>query len=157
MSATTKPATKSATKWPPHVRITREPCAYPYPAPQMLRCSDVAAYAAQILRQEETEQLVVIHLNQRKAVISWSRVSSGTANASLAHPREIFRSAIAAGATGIVLAHNHPSGDPTPSPEDRKVTSEIRAAGELLGIELLDHVIVGHSVHYSFTTEGTFQ
>lgn len=68
----------------------------------------------------------------------------------MVHPREVFGPAVALSATAIVVAHNHPSGDPTPSAEDRAVTDRLRAAGELLGIELLDHVVIGDERYYSF-------
>jgi DNA repair protein RadC len=70
------------------------------------------------------------------------------------HPREVFGPALALAATAIVIAHNHPSGDPTPSAEDRRVTERLRAAGELLGIELLDHLVIGDERVYSFASEA---
>jgi DNA repair protein RadC len=72
------------------------------------------------------------------------------------HPREVFSPAIRDTATAVVVAHNHPSGDPTPSPEDRAVTDRLRAAGELVGIELVDHLVVGVERYYSFAEESFF-
>jgi DNA repair protein RadC len=89
------------------------------------------------------EQLQVLLLNTRRRLIRVETVTNGTLDTLLVHPREVFKSAIAANAAGIVLAHNHPSGDPTPSEADIKVTRDLIRAGQLLKIDVLDHVIVG--------------
>jgi DNA repair protein RadC len=89
------------------------------------------------------EQLQVLLLNTRRRLIRVETVTNGTIDTLLVHPREVFKSAIAANAAGIVLAHNHPSGDPTPSEADIKVTRDLIRAGQLLKIDVLDHVIVG--------------
>ncbi len=81
-------------------------------------------------------------------------VSIGTINQTLAMPREVFRKAIALNAASIVLAHNHPSGDTTPSPEDLALTKRMKDAGEILGINVLDHFIIGHNSYYSFKENG---
>lgn len=109
-------------------------------------CSDI--------RLLDREQLRAIYVNTRRGIIGWEVISQGTLTASLAHPREIFKGAILASAAGVVLVHNHPSGDPSPSDEDVRLTSRIRQAGTILGIELLDHVIVAESGAYSFKTAG---
>lgn len=106
------------------------------------------------LRGLDREVLWRIDINARNAVMHYEVVSIGTATASLVHPREVFRAAIAAGACGIVLAHFHPSGDPTPSPEDRTTTARIRQAGQILGITLLDHVILSDGRFFSFREQG---
>lgn len=102
----------------------------------------------------DREQLRVIYLNARHQIIGWEIISQGTLTASLAHPREIFKGAILASAAGIIMAHNHPSGDPSPSDEDIRLTKRIVQAGQIMGIELLDHVIVAESGSYSFKTSG---
>ena len=89
------------------------------------------------------EQLRVVLLNTRKEVVGQRVVYLGNVNSSIARPAEIYRPAIVEGAPNIIIAHNHPGGDPAPSPEDMKVTGEIAKAGELLGIELLDHLVIG--------------
>jgi DNA repair protein RadC len=89
-----------------------------------------------------TESVVVLALNARRAVIGAQVVSTGTLTQSLAHPREIFRMAIQLNAAAIVVGHNHPSGDPAPSPDDHALTRRLREAAEILGIPLVDHVIV---------------
>lgn len=102
---------------------------------------------ADLLREEarmyEVERFQVLLLNSRRKLIRREHVSHGTLDTILVHPREVFKSAIAANAGAIVLVHNHPSGDPTPSEADIKVTRDLIRAGQLLKIEVLDHVILG--------------
>jgi DNA repair protein RadC len=93
----------------------------------------------------ETEQFQVLLLNTRKRLIRAEKISDGTLDTILVHPREVFKSAIAANAAAIVLVHNHPSGDPTPSEADIKVTRDLIRAGQLLKIDVLDHVIIGRA------------
>ena len=94
-------------------------------------------------RQQEVEQFRVVLLNTRRRLIGLETISQGTLDTLLVHPREVFKRAIAANASAVVLAHNHPSGDPTPSEADIKVTRDLIRAGQLLKIEVLDHVIIG--------------
>lgn len=110
----------------------------------------VFEYLAPRLSHLDHEQFMVILLNAKNHVIDVECVSVGTLTASLVHPREIFKSAIRRSAHAIVLAHNHPSGDPTPSREDREVTQRLIQAGKLLGIEVLDHLVVGDGRYVSF-------
>lgn len=91
------------------------------------------------------ESFQVLLLNTRKRLIRAEEISQGTLDTILVHPREVFRAAIVANAAGIVLVHNHPSGDPTPSEADIKVTRDLIRAGQLLKIEVVDHVIIGHA------------
>jgi DNA repair protein RadC len=104
---------------------------------------------ADLLREEArsaaVEQFHVILLNTRRRLIRLERLSQGTLDTILIHAREVFRPAIAANASAIVLAHNHPSGDPTPSEADIRVTRDLVRAGQLLKIEVLDHVILGRA------------
>jgi DNA repair protein RadC len=97
---------------------------------------------ARRLRREKREHFVVLLLNARHEVDAVETVSIGSLNASIVHPREVFRAAIVASAASIVLLHNHPSGDPEPSEEDLTITKRLTEVGELLGIGVLDHVIV---------------
>jgi DNA repair protein RadC len=92
----------------------------------------------------DVECLVALMANTRRRAIGHVLISSGTLDTLLVHPREVFRAAIIAAASAVVLAHNHPSGDPTPSEADIKVTRDLIRAGNLLKVELLDHVIIGH-------------
>jgi DNA repair protein RadC len=94
---------------------------------------------------KEVETLQVLLLNARYKLIRVEEISDGTLDTILVHPREVFRRAIAANAHAIVLAHNHPSGDPTPSAADIKVTKDLIRAGQLLKIEVIDHVIIGRA------------
>ncbi len=91
------------------------------------------------------ESFQVLLLNVRKKLIRTEKISQGLLDTILVHPREVFRAAIAANAAGLVLVHNHPSGDPTPSEADIKVTRDLIRAGHLLKIEVVDHVIIGHA------------
>ncbi len=102
---------------------------------------------AQLVRDEmaflETEHLKVLLLNTRRRLIRAEPVANGLLDQIVVHPREVFRTAVSAGAHAIVMVHNHPSGDPTPSEGDIRATSDLRRAGQLLRIELLDHLIIG--------------
>lgn len=121
--------------------------------PRLATVQDVAAQALEI-RTKKKEYLLAFLVNARQELIAKEVISIGTLTASLAHPREIFTPAIAQAAAGIILVHNHPSGDPAPSDEDAKLTQRIQAAGRLLGIELLDHLILAEKGCYSFKTAG---
>src|SRR5579859_6145830 len=94
---------------------------------------------------KNVETLQVLLLNTRRRLIRLVEITDGTLDTILVHPREVFKAAIAANAAAVVLAHNHPSGDPTPSEADIKVTRDLIRAGQLLKIEVLDHVIIGHA------------
>ena len=96
------------------------------------------------LYSHTTEQAAVIFLNTRRRITGHVIAATGTLDTILIHPREIFHAAILANAAAIVLAHNHPSGDPTPSEADIKVTRDLIRAGQLLKIEMLDSVVIGH-------------
>lgn len=93
----------------------------------------------------EVENLLCVYLTARRKPISWSVISQGTMDTLLVHPREVYRTAIVLNAAAIILAHNHPSGDPTPSEADIKVTRDLIRAGQLLKIDLLDHIILGRA------------
>jgi len=101
----------------------------------------VAEYLRRRIRDDAREHFVAIYLDGRHRPIADSVVSIGTATASLVHPREVFQPAIALGACAVLIAHNHPSGDPTPSAEDLEVTKRLAEAGRILGVNLLDHVV----------------
>ena len=89
------------------------------------------------------ERFIVVFLDARHRVTGSQIVSIGSLNASIVHPREVFRVAILHGAAAIILGHNHPSGDPTPSSDDMELTRRLVKSGELLGIKVLDHIIIG--------------
>lgn len=95
-----------------------------------------------------------IYLDGRNRPIREERVSEGTLNAAVVHPREVFGPALRIGAASVLVVHNHPSGDPSPSAEDLAVTSRLRETGALVGIPLLDHCIVGDDRYFSFLERG---
>src|SRR5919108_172650 len=117
------------------------------PSPRMLNHpDDVARLAMEFVRacDDDKEHFWVIMINTRHQYLMHTEVSVGNQTASLVHPREVFGPAVREGAHSILLVHNHPSGDPAPSAEDRTLTARLKEGGTLLGIEVLDHVIVGN-------------
>ncbi len=102
----------------------------------------------------DREHFMVISLNTKNMVISIETASIGSLASSIVHPREIFRNAIRIGAASVILAHNHPSGNPTPSSEDVEVTKRLYEVGSVVGICVLDHLIIGNGSYYSFKEEG---
>lgn len=105
--------------------------------------ADVAQLMMAELRYAQVEHLYALVLDTRNQVRHTRKISTGTLTESLVHPREVFKEAIRFSAAAIVLVHNHPSGDPTPSPDDISTTKRLREGGKLLGIDLLDHIIIG--------------
>ncbi len=114
----------------------------------------VAEYYMEDFRHEEQEKLLIIMLNCKGGLLGEEVVSKGTVNGTMISPREIFLSAMKFQAVSIILLHNHPSGDPTPSEEDFLLTKRVRESGELLGIPLLDHIIIGDQQAVSFRQQG---
>jgi DNA repair protein RadC len=119
--------------------------------------ADVYALMHLRMRDLPHEEFHVILLSTQNEVLRDLQVTRGTLDASLVHPREVFRSAIGESAASVILVHNHPSGDPTPSAEDRAVTRQLRSAGAIVGIEVLDHVIIGERRYVSFAESGLFE
>ncbi len=111
-------------------------------APRIREPGDVAALLAGRLRDLAVEEFHLLALDSQSQVLRDVMVTRGLLNSSLVHPREVFRAAIAEAAAGIILVHNHPSGDPTPSAEDRAVTRQLVEAGKLLDLPVYDHVII---------------
>ena len=101
------------------------------------------------------EQFGIVLLDTKHRILRTTVLSVGTLDASIVHPREIFREAAAGGAAAIVLFHNHPSGDPEPSRDDRRLTERLIAAGLVMGIDVLDHIILGDARYFSFRERGT--
>jgi DNA repair protein RadC len=124
------------------------------PVPVRIRSPADVARVASALVDLQVEEFHLLALNVQHEVLRDVLITRGLLNTSLVHPREVFRAAIAEAAAGIVLVHNHPSGDPTPSPEDREVTKQLVAAGTLLGIPVLDHVIVAGDQFVSLASQG---
>jgi DNA repair protein RadC len=123
---------------------------------QIRSSADASTILHAFLADVDREYFVVLMLDQKNKVIGINTVSIGSLTASVVHPRECFKPAILSNAAAIILAHNHPSGQPQPSQEDRVLTVRLVAAGKLLGISVLDHVIIGDgtSAYFSFTDEG---
>lgn len=112
--------------------------------------ASIADYYMEDMRHQKQEHMKLLMLNTKTMLIGESDISKGTVNASLVSPRELFIEALEKNAVSIILLHNHPSGDPTPSKEDILITRRIREAGNLIGIELLDHIIIGNNCYISF-------
>lgn len=106
------------------------------------------------MEESDREQLVVCCLDTKNQPLNLHVVSIGSLNASIVHPREVFKAAILSNAASIILFHNHPSGDPTPSSEDLCASERIRDCGKLIGIDLLDHIITGEDSYYSMREKG---
>lgn len=115
---------------------------------------DAAKYVMPLLRFERREHFLVLLLDIRNRIIAMPTISIGGLTASIAEPREIFREAIQHSAASIILIHNHPSGDPAPSQEDIYLTKRMMKAGDLMGIPILDHVILGDDNFVSLKVEG---
>jgi DNA repair protein RadC len=116
--------------------------------------ADVHRHFYERLRLAERECFITLLLDSRQRVLSEVLVSQGTLTASLVHPREVFRAAVRSSAAALILVHNHPSGDPSPSREDHEVTERLVGAGELMGIRVLDHVVVAEHGYHSFQEAG---
>lgn len=120
------------------------------------RPATVAAYYMESLRHATKEQVVLLSLNSKCELVKETVLSIGTVNASLVSPRELFLQALEDHAVMVILIHNHPSGDPTPSKDDYELTKRLRKAGELLQIPLLDHIIIGDQCYTSFLESKCF-
>lgn len=115
--------------------------------------SDIFAHLV-LFSKKKQEHFAVVTLDASHQVLRVHTVSIGTINRTLVHPREVFFPAVKDLAQSVILAHNHPSGNPDPSPEDMEITRRLKDAGEILGISVLDHVIIGKGRFYSFVEHG---
>ncbi len=115
---------------------------------------EVVNYYMEDMRLMEQEQLFAMFLDMKHRLIKDMQISKGTVSMAVISPREVFIEALRCRATGVILVHNHPSGDPTPSRQDCLMTERMREAGSLLGIQLLDHVVIGDHAYCSFKREG---
>jgi DNA repair protein RadC len=114
----------------------------------------VANYYMQDMRHLTQERILLVMLDTKSKIIKDMIISSGTINSSLLSPREIFLTALKYEAVGIIILHNHPSGDPTPSKEDINTTKRMKEAGNLIGIKLMDHIIIGDNKYVSLGEQG---
>ena len=115
---------------------------------------DAANYLMSRLRHETHEKFMVMLLNTKNRIMSVKQIAEGSLTSAVVHPREVFAPAVTAHAAAILVAHNHPSGDPYPSTEDRKLTQALNEAGSILGIPVIDHVVIGDNRYYSFKEHG---
>ena len=115
---------------------------------------DVVKTARNMLKGKKKEHFLAICLDTRNHLIKTSTVSIGSLNCSIVHPREVFKDAISSSAASVIFIHNHPSGDPTPSEDDIKMTKRLIEVGEIIGIEVLDHIIICDSEHLSMKAKN---
>ena len=115
---------------------------------------DIREIARKLLEDAPTERFLMFVLNSKNRIMSFVEISVGSLNVSVVHPRDAFRAAVIQGANAVIFAHNHPSGDTTPSREDSDCTNRLVEAGNILGIRVLDSIIVGDENFYSFADAG---
>lgn len=126
----------------------------PFGARQISSSAEAARLVRELVGDADREHLVALYLDVKNRVVAVHTVSIGGLNLAVVHLREVYKAALLANAAGVLLAHNHPSGDPAPSREDVEATRRVAAAGEILGIHLLDHVVVGDGRFVSMKEEG---
>jgi len=124
--------------------------------PRLLSSRELADYLMPIYAAHREERVGIVMLDAKRRVIRTEVLSVGSLHSSIAHPREVFRAAALASASSIAIFHNHPSGDPHPSPDDVALTHTLVAAGEVMGIPVVDHVILGDGCWFSFLEAGGF-
>ena len=124
------------------------------PKPKINGPEDVYRLLNPMMREMKKEIFIVICLDTKNQIISKETISVGSLNANIVHPREVFKPALLASAAHIIVSHNHPSGDPTPSREDIDITKKLVETGKIMGIDLLDHVIIGDGRHFSMKEAG---
>ncbi len=115
---------------------------------------DIVPFLRKVLANEAQEVFLVVILDVKNKFVDYCEISRGTLTSSVVHPREVFKPAILANAASVIVAHNHTSGDPLPSPDDRAITTKLKECGELLGVPLLDHIIVGGKEYHSIMRGG---
>jgi DNA repair protein RadC len=128
----------------------------PYEVPVIKSPTEVYQAAKQLLALHEKpqEHFCILCLNVKNKIVGVHTISIGSLNATIVHPREVFKAAMLNNASGIICLHNHPSGDPEPSREDIEITRQLVKAGEILGIRVLDHVIIGEQRYLSMKERG---
>jgi DNA repair protein RadC len=137
------------------VQFVAEPGDFPTGSP-CRSSEDVERVARSIYAtlDADKEHFLLLVMNNKNRVNGFKVISTGSLTASLVHPREVWRSALALCAAAVVFVHNHPSGDPAPSPEDQDITRRLKETGDLLGIRVLDHVVLGQERFFSFSDRG---
>jgi DNA repair protein RadC len=136
------------------LRMVRERASLLYPNRKIRKPEDAAELFRRFIGDCDRESFCVLCLNTKNEPTALQQVSCGSLNASIVHPRETFKLAILSNSASIIACHNHPSGQPDPSPEDLELTERLRDSGCLLGIELLDHIILGDGTFCSMKERG---
>lgn len=122
---------------------------------QPLRSSeDVFHHFRDALEKEKREFFYVVLLNNKNRKLRDVKISEGSLTAALVHPREVYNPVIRESAAAVIFVHNHPSGDPAPSPEDIEITRRLKEVGEVMGVRVLDHIVIGHDRYFSFSDRG---
>ncbi len=122
--------------------------------PKISSMDDVVNAAKPMITDPNKEFFIALYLNTKNGILKQEVISVGSLNANIVHPREIFKTACMISASSIIVAHNHPSGDPSPSREDIDLTKKLVESGKMIGIEILDHVIIGYDKNYGFRESG---
>jgi DNA repair protein RadC len=137
------------------VQFVAEPTGFPAGSP-CRSSEDVTRVARAIYAglDADKEHFLLLVMNNKNRINGFKVISTGSLTASLVHPREVWRAALHLCAAAVVFVHNHPSGDPAPSPEDQDITRRLKETGDLLGIRVLDHVVLGEERFYSFSDRG---
>jgi DNA repair protein RadC len=135
------------------VKLVRE-SSFLYKQRRITSPSEAYEMVREFLEEEDRERLIACFVDTKNQPLAINVVSVGSLNSSIVSPREIFKAAILCNSAGLILFHNHPSGDTTPSDEDLKATSRVQECGKLLGIDLLDHIIVGNGSYCSLKEKG---
>ena len=125
-----------------------------YPEQKLSSSADADRLLRPMFQDLDREHFIVVGLDAKNCVIGMNTVSIGSLTLAIVHPREVYKPLILMNAAGYVCAHNHPSGDATPSSEDRSLTMRLKQAGDMIGITMLDHLIIGLDRHYSFADNG---
>lgn len=149
------PDDASSARWEAALELARRALSSPVGRPGPFRSAcDVYERYRYLIGDHRVEVFLVALVDSKHRLLRDFRASTGTLDGSLVHPREVFAAAVAERAAAVILVHNHPSGDPSPSPQDREVTGRLRSAGGILGIAVLDHVIIGNCTFFSFREEA---
>jgi DNA repair protein RadC len=136
------------------LQVVKESHSPLYGAPRISDSHDVSRFLRAHFEGRPHEEFLVVFLDAKNTPVGYQVVSVGSLTLSIVHPREAFKAAVCMSAAAVIFSHNHPSGDPTPSLEDRTLTKRLVSAGELLGIRVLDHIVMGEGRHVSFADEG---
>ena len=141
-----------------HLVITYAPTMNQTAAPAIRNPGDAAAILRERLANEPVEVFGVLCLTTKSDLIAYHEISRGSLNAAIVHPREVFKSAVLTNAAAVIISHNHPSGDPTPSREDFAITKRLRDAGRVMGIDVVDHIVIGEQGRfYSYYQNGCLE